>query len=144
EVPALLAAHSSRAELVAWQNPIQLAVMPIMIAAGILAINARKRYTAVALVSVTGLSMVVLFATSGAPDLAVTQVLVETVTLVTFALVLRRLPARMGEHNDSVWPVARAVLGVSVGVVMACVTMVATGARVHGKVSDAFPPLAYE
>jgi multicomponent Na+:H+ antiporter subunit A len=48
--------------------------------------------------------MVALFATSGAPDLALTQILVETVTLVAFALVLRRIPARMGEHNASVWP----------------------------------------
>jgi multicomponent Na+:H+ antiporter subunit A len=58
------------------------------------------------LVSVTGLGMVALFATSGAPDLALTQILIETVTLVAFALVLRRIPARMGEHNASVWPVA--------------------------------------
>ncbi len=125
EVPALLAAHSSRAELVAWQNPIQLAAMPIMIAAGILAINARKRYTAVALVSVTGLSMVVLFATSGAPDLAVTQVLVETVTLVTFALVLRRLPARMGDHNSSVSRLPRAILAGAVGATIAVIAVVA-------------------
>ena len=49
-----------------------------------------------------GLGMVLLFATSGAPDLALTQILVETVTLVAFALVLRRIPSRMGEHNAEV------------------------------------------
>jgi len=127
-----------------WQTPEQLLAAPVMIAAGIFAVRARKRYTGVVLVSVTGLGMIILFGTSGAPDLAVTQVLVETVTLVAFALVLRRLPSQMGDHNDSVWPVARAVLGVSVGVVMACVTMVATGARIHRPISDAFPELAYE
>ncbi len=127
-----------------WQTPEQLLAAPVMIAAGIFAVRARKRYTGVVLVSVTGLGMIILFGTSGAPDLAVTQVLVETVTLVAFALVLRRLPSQMGDHNDSVWPVARAVLGVSVGVVMACVTMVATGARIHRPISDAFPGLAYE
>jgi len=88
--------------------------------------------------------MVVLFATSGAPDLALTQVLVETVTLVTFTLVLRRIPARLGEHNASVWPVARAVLAVAVGATMAIVAMVATGARIEDPISDAFPDLAYE
>ncbi len=125
EVPALLATSTARSALVAWQNPIQLAVMPLMIVAGILAVNARKRYTAVALVSVTGLSMVVLFATSGAPDLAVTQVLVETVTLVTFALVLRRLPARMGDHNVSVDRLPRAILAGAVGVTIAVIAIVA-------------------
>ena len=97
-----------------------------MIAAGLVAVRAQKRYTGVVLVSVTGLGMVLLFATSGAPDLAVTQILVETVTLVAFALVLRRIPSRMGEHNASVWPVARAVLAAAVGVTMALVAIVAT------------------
>ena len=44
------------------------------------------------LVGVTGYGMAVLFLLHGAPDLALTQVLVETVTLVVFVLVLRKLP----------------------------------------------------
>ena len=127
-----------------WQTPMQLVVAPIMIIAGLVAVRAQKRYTGVVLVSVTGLGMVLLFATSGAPDLALTQILVETVTLVTFALVLRRIPARMGEHNASVAPVARAVLAGAVGLTMACVALVATGARVADPVSDRFADLAYE
>lgn len=144
EATALLSGVPWRENLDPWQTPMQLVVAPLMIAAGIFAVRATKRYTGVVLVSVTGLGMVLLFATSGAPDLALTQVLVETVTLVTFALVLRRLPARMGEHNASVWPVARAVLGVGVGVTMAIVAIVATSARVADPVSDRFPELAYE
>lgn len=141
---ALIAGGDWQAELDAWQSPVQLAVAPIMIVAGFIAVRARKRYTGVVLVSVTGLGMVVLFATSGAPDLALTQILVETVTLVAFALVLRRIPARMGEHNASVAPVARAILAAGVGLTMALVAVVATGARVSDPISDAFPELAYE
>lgn len=144
EGTALLAAPEWKVQLDAWQTPMQVVVAPIMILAGIVAVRARKRYTGVVLVSVTGLGMVVLFATSGAPDLALTQVLVETVTLVTFALVLRRIPARLGEHNASVWPVARAVLAVAVGATMAMVALVATDARVAEPISGAFPDLAYE
>ena len=44
------------------------------------------------LVGVTGYGIAVLFLLHGAPDLALTQVLVETVTLVVFVLVLRKLP----------------------------------------------------
>ncbi len=131
-------------QLDGWQTPMQLVAAPIMILAGLMAVRARKRYTGVVLVSVTGLGMVLLFATSGAPDLALTQILVETVTLVAFALVLRRIPARLGEHNASVWPVARALLAVGVGVTMAFIAMVATGARVADPISDRFPELAYE
>lgn len=144
EGTALLAGAEWRAQLDAWQSPVQLLVAPIMIVAGLVAIRARKRYTGVVLVSVTGLGMVVLFATSGAPDLALTQVLVETVTLVAFALVLRRIPARLGEHNGSVHPVARAVLAVAVGATMALVAIVATGARQADPISLDFARLAYE
>ncbi|WP_431803401.1 Na+/H+ antiporter subunit A [Microbacterium sp. bgisy203] len=144
EGTALLASPQWRMELDAWQTPWQLVVAPIMIIAGLIAVRARKRYTGVVLVSVTGLGMVILFATSGAPDLALTQVLIETVTLVAFALVLRRIPARLGEHNASVWPVARAVLAIAVGATMAMVAMVATGARIHEPISTAFPELAYD
>jgi multicomponent Na+:H+ antiporter subunit A len=143
EGTALLASPEWQAQLDAFQTPMQLVVAPIMIAAGLVAVRARKRYTGVVLVSVTGLGMVLLFATSGAPDLALTQILVETVTLVAFALVLRRIPSRMGEHNASVWPVARAVLGAAVGATMAAVALVATAARSTEPISDRFPDLAY-
>lgn len=140
----LFAAPEWRAQLDAWQSPTQVFVAPIMIVAGIIAVRARKRYTGVVLVSVTGLGMVVLFATSGAPDLALTQILIETVTLIAFALVLRRIPARMGDHNASVAPVARAVLAGAVGLTMAFVAVVATSARVEAPISLAFPELAYD
>jgi multicomponent Na+:H+ antiporter subunit A len=144
EGTALLAGTEWRAQLDAFQTPMQLVVAPIMIIAGLIAVRARKRYTGVVLVSVTGLGMVLLFATSGAPDLALTQILVETVTLVAFALVLRRIPSRMGDHNASVWPVARAVLAAAVGATMALVALVATAARTAKPISESFPALAYE
>ncbi|UYO97013.1 Na+/H+ antiporter subunit A [Microbacterium sp. M28] len=144
EITALLAADVDRLQLSAWHTPTQLVVAPIMAAAAIVAVRARKRYTGVVLVSVTGLGMVVLFATSGAPDLALTQILVETVTLVTFALVLRRLPSRMGEHNASVGRVPRAILAIAVGVTMALVAIVATQSRVADPISIIFPDLAYD
>ncbi|GAB3597657.1 Na+/H+ antiporter subunit A [Microbacterium tumbae] len=144
EITALLASDAQQLSLSPWHTPTQIVVAPIMAAAAVFAVRARKRYTGVVLVSVTGLGMVALFATSGAPDLALTQILVETVTMVTFALVLRRLPARMGEHNASVGRLPRAVLGVAVGATMALVAIIATQSRVADPISVLFPDLAYE
>ncbi|GAA3919176.1 Na+/H+ antiporter subunit A [Microbacterium invictum] len=144
EATALIAGGPWKTELEGWQTPMQIVVAPIMILAGLVAVRARKRYTGVVLVSVTGIGMVLLFATSGAPDLALTQILVETVTMVAFALVLRRIPARLGEHNASVAPVIRGVIAVAVGVTMAAVAIVATGARIAIPISESFPNLAYE
>ncbi|QLD11893.1 Na+/H+ antiporter subunit A [Microbacterium oleivorans] len=144
EGTALIAHAGWQADLAGWHAPMQIIVAPVMIIAGIIAVRARKRYTGVVLVSVTGLGMVALFASSGAPDLALTQILVETVTLIAFALVLRRIPSRMGDHNASVWPIGRALLGLGVGATMALIAIVATGARVAEPISAAFPDLAYE
>ncbi|MDT0157762.1 Na+/H+ antiporter subunit A [Microbacterium sp. ARD32] len=144
EATALVGAAPERLALSAWHTPVQLVVAPVMAIAGVIAVRAQKRYTGVVLVSVTGLGMVVLFATSGAPDLALTQILVETVTMVTFALVLRRLPSRMGEHNASVGRVPRAILAIGVGVTMALVAIVATQARIFEPISVDFPQLAYD
>ncbi len=144
EVTALAMGGPWPTHLDGWHTATQVAVAPVMVIAALIAVRARKRYTGVVLVSATGVGMVLLFATSGAPDLALTQILVETVTMVAFALVLRRIPARLGEHNASVAPVMRGVIAVAVGVTMAAVAIVATGARIAQPVSESFPHLAYE
>ena len=144
EVTALLASDIDQLNLSAWHTPTQIAVAPIMAIAAVVAVQARKRYTGVVLVSVTGLGMVALFATSGAPDLALTQILIETVTLVTFVLVLRRLPSRMGEHNASVSRIPRALLAIGTGLTMAFVVIVATQSRIAEPISASFAELAYE
>ena len=53
----------------------------------------RERFVSALLIGGVGFSCAVLFALFGAPDLALTQFLVETLTLVIFVLVLRTLPA---------------------------------------------------
>lgn len=144
EASVLLSSSQWQADLVLWQSPAQLLIAPIMIAAGIMAVFVRKRYTGVVLVSVTGLGMVVLFSISGAPDLALTQILVETVTLVVFALVLRRIPAHIGTHNDSVRPVLRGLLAAAVALIMVLIAIVATGVRQAIPVSVDWANFSYE
>src|SRR5699024_2557330 len=124
-------------------HPVQPAAAALMILAGFAAIRAQKRFTNVMLVSVTGLGMIVLFATSGAPDLAVTQVLIESVTLVSFSLVLRPIPSRLGSHNGSGSRTLRALIGASVGITMAIVAIIASNARIHRPVSHEWNELAY-
>ena len=52
----------------------------------------RRRFAAVLFLGVVGYGMAGLFVIQGAPDLALTQVAVETLSTVLFVLVLRRLP----------------------------------------------------
>jgi len=130
-------------ELLLWDYPAQLAIGVLMIVAAIAATRAGKRFQAVVLVGVTGFGMSALFALQGAPDLALTQILVEIVTLVAFVLVLRRLPARLGDKHGSAKRGIRAAIGAAFGTLMALVAVVSLGARESLPISLQWPDLAY-
>jgi multicomponent Na+:H+ antiporter subunit A len=131
-------------EIVFFDYPAQVFVAAAMAVAAVLAARATHRLAAVLLVGATGFGLVVLFAFHGAPDLALTQALVETLTLVVFMLVLRRLPARIAQHNKAVRHTRRVVIGVLVGVTMGLVGLIALGARQEGTLTDELGRLAYE
>ncbi len=131
------------AELRLWDHPAQLAIGIVMIIAAIAATQAQKRFAALVVVGVTGIGMSATFALQGAPDLAITQILVEVVTLIAFVLVLRRLPARLGDRHGSSHKLLRAIIGISVGVVMAVGALVVAGSRVDSPISLDWPEAAY-
>ena len=58
----------------------------------------RRRFAAALLLGGVGYAMAGLFVVQGAPDLALTQVAVETLSTVLFVLVLRRLPDRFEQR----------------------------------------------
>jgi len=141
---ALIADGLGHIEVHGWDAPAQLLVAGVMGLAAVLAARSRRRLKAVILAGVTGYGMAMLFILQGAPDLALTQVLVETVTLVVFVLVLRRLPTYFSDRplTGSRW--WRMALGVMVGLVMAGLTLAATGARTADPVSEGFAEPAVE
>jgi multicomponent Na+:H+ antiporter subunit A len=94
------------------------------------------------LVGVSGYGIAVLFVLHGAPDLALTQFLVETVTIVMFVLVLRRLPERFSARPLKFTRRLRATIAVAVGAVTAGMAYAAAGGRQAVPISTAFPELA--
>ncbi|MFY0409480.1 Na+/H+ antiporter subunit A [Solicola sp. PLA-1-18] len=141
---ALVMAHDGFGDVVAWQNPAQAVVAAIMAAAAIAAVRSRKRLKAVILVGVVGYGMAVMFVLHGAPDLGLTQVLVETVTLVIILLVLRRLPAYFSDRPLTIARWWRVTIGVLAGVAVGGYALAASGSRTLDPVSDAFAREAYD
>lgn len=127
-----------------FNTPLDFIVAAVLIVVAVAATRAKKRFTAVVVTGISGYAMVAYFAFVGAPDLALTQVLVETITIVVFVLVLRRLPARIGQSTGRFTPAWRAIIGGGVGVTMMLVVLIAAGARVSEPVSVDFGQLAYE
>lgn len=126
-----------------WDSAPQALIGVLMIVAAIAATRARRRLKAVLLVSVTGYGTAVLFMLHGAPDLALTQVLAETVTLVVFVLVLRRLPAYFSNRPLATSRWVRMILAVAVGGSVAAMALMVPSARTHAPVSVNFPEEAY-
>ena len=69
------------------------AAVALVVAAGVFAAATRSRLRAVIALGAAGYGIALVFALFGAPDLAMTQVLVETLTVILFVLVFRHLPA---------------------------------------------------
>ncbi|GAA1917801.1 Na+/H+ antiporter subunit A [Nocardioides hwasunensis] len=128
----------------AWDTPAQAVVGVVIAAAAVLTVRSRRRIRAVLLVGVTGYGTAVLFVLHGAPDLALTQALVETLTVVVFVLALRRLPQFFTDRPLSARRHLRAVLGAAVGAVTGGFLLVAGAARTAEPVSTALPKQALE
>jgi multicomponent Na+:H+ antiporter subunit A len=97
----------------------------------------------VLLVGVTGYGCGTIFAFHGAPDLALTQFLVETLTLVVFVLVLRVLPAETGGADIKRFRVPRAILALSVGATVTSLAAFAMAARSTRPIAELLPDAAY-
>ncbi|MCU1572922.1 MAG: Na+/H+ antiporter subunit [Micrococcaceae bacterium] len=124
-------------------SPVQLVAAAVIIVGAVAAARANKRFLAVLMVSVTGYGIALIFALQGAPDLALTQMLVETIILVAFVLAMRRLPARLRERTVGSHRAVRLLIGAAFGLTMVCVALAAMGARTARPVSLDFPNLAY-
>ncbi|MEE3922597.1 Na+/H+ antiporter subunit A [Micromonospora sp. BRA006-A] len=122
-----------------WDTPLQAVAGAVIVVAALVAARSRRRLTAMILVGVTGYGTALMFILHGAPDLALTQFLVETVTIVMFVLVLRRLPRRFSARPIRATRRFRVALGVAVGVVTAGMAYVAAGSRTATPISVGFP-----
>jgi multicomponent Na+:H+ antiporter subunit A len=135
---AMLLAADGPYDVVPWDNAGEVVVAAIVALAAVLTTRARRRLKAVVLVGVTGYGTAMLFLLHGAPDLALTQVLVETVTLVVFVLVLRRLPEYFTDRPLTRLRYWRMAVGAAVATAVSGVMVLSAGSRTEPPVSTAF------
>ncbi|MEU8348468.1 Na+/H+ antiporter subunit A [Streptomyces sp. NPDC048845] len=112
-----------------WDSALQGVTALAVVAGALLCLFVRQRMKAVVLVGLTGYGAGGLFVLQGAPDLALTQFAVETVSIVVFVLVLRRLPARFTETFSHRRRAVQGLLAVCTGVLAAGLTWFAAAAR---------------
>jgi multicomponent Na+:H+ antiporter subunit A len=113
-------------------------IIPVLIlCATVMALRSASRLAAVCALGVIGYAMAMLFVMFGAPDLAMTQLAIETLTVILFVFVIYRLP-RFTAFSGAGSRVRDAVLATCAGGVMTAVVWAATLAHAPSRVSQYF------
>jgi len=117
-------------------------LVAIIVVSSLVAVRASERLTAVAALGALGFSLALLFARYGAPDLAITQVLVDTLTVVLLVFAFYRLP-RYARLSSTRSRVLDAVLATAFGSMMAGFVLVTHVFRYPERISTFFAEQAY-
>ena len=87
-------------DLEADADPLVLAMAGVVGIGAVAAARSRTRIRSIAALGATGFGMTLIFLYFGAPDLAMTQALVETLTVILFIFAFRFLPVRREADNQ--------------------------------------------
>ena len=130
----LIQADTAPKDVEVLGEPAQLVLSLVILGIAAATVRVTAGLTAVMMVGGVGYAIAVLFILRGAPDLALTQILVETVTLIAALLVLTRLPdqALYAKHKGNGF---RAVIAVAAGALMTALALIIPGTRTATPVS---------
>ncbi len=127
-----------------WDTPVQVIPALIIVITCLFILFVRRRLFAVILVGIGGYGVAALFYLQGAPDIALTQFLVETVSLVVFVLVLRRFPSHFSAPALKGRRIWNMTIGLATGLMVATMTWFALAGRLQPSISEGYPAAAEE
>lgn len=119
-------------------NPVELyeiILALVMVAAALLVLFARNRLIAIVGVGVVGYLVAMFFVIFRAPDLALTQIVVETVTTVLFLLCFYFLPEMKVDKESSGFNATNMLVSLGVGLMVVVMALSATGNRLFEPIS---------
>lgn len=120
----------------------ELTAAVIVIVGAVTAARAESRIAAIAGLGASGYGIALLFLLFGAPDLALTQILIETLTLILFVLVFYHLPGFLNVTRAGV-RVRDAGIAAAAGAVMGLLVVAALGDPPQVPISGYFIESAY-
>jgi multicomponent Na+:H+ antiporter subunit A len=133
----------ARPAAAAVEQPAFLIVF-ITAAAVMLVLNAHSRLLAICALGVTGAGVAMLFLIYGAPDVALTQLLVETLTVIIATLVLLRLPRfdpRPSRKGVAGW--LNGLLAVSAGALVTALVLAVCSHPLDRSLTEFFEAASY-
>ncbi|MGG1634333.1 Na+/H+ antiporter subunit A [Paenibacillus sp. NRS-1760] len=121
------------------------AVIIIVLVLSVIAIPFTKsRMMAIILTGAAGYMVTLFFVILQAPDLALTQMIVETVSVTLFLLCFYHLPKLSKEIAALRFRLSNFVIALSVGIIMTLIALGASGNRAFDSISDFFLKESYE
>jgi multicomponent Na+:H+ antiporter subunit A len=117
---------------------IAVTVLTIVVSIGVAVVSVR--FTAAVFLGGVGYGAAVLFLMRGAPDLALTQVLVETLTIVIFLLAMRSMPRSFAPASSWAPKSVRIAVSVMVGILVPLFVLAVHGARTAPSVAEDYAP----
>ncbi len=112
-------------------------ILMILMMAIALAIFSRSRLAAVAALGAIGFTVSLLYVLFSAPDVGITQILVETLTVILLVLVLYRLPPYLSLSTTRV-RIRDGVIALLTGLTMTMLILVTAATRFHDSISHWF------
>jgi multicomponent Na+:H+ antiporter subunit A len=123
----------------------ELAVALIMVTAAFGTTVSEKKLTAIIILGVVGYGLSILFVLFRAPDLALTQLSIETITVVLFLLCFRHLPEMERDRKEKVSKkVTNIIIAAACGLMMTLVGLAAYSQRLFPSISDYFVKYSYK
>jgi multicomponent Na+:H+ antiporter subunit A len=115
----------------------------LIVLATLAAVVARTRLSAIASLGMVGYGVALIFVLYGAPDVAMTQFLVETLTVILFVLVFYHLPARTNFSSPAT-RLRDAGVALAVGTMMCGLVLLANQAEFFPKISSEYMLRSYK
>jgi multicomponent Na+:H+ antiporter subunit A len=128
-----------------WQGDLRFyeIFFPIIIlVATIAVVISRSRLAAVVALGVVGFGVAMLYIIFEAPDLAMTQFAIETLTVILFVLVLYRLP-RFASYSQQRSRIRDAIIAILAGTMMTLLVLVVTSRPLVSRLSTYFEENSY-
>jgi len=120
----------------------EVAIVLILIGALVLVVTTASRLTAVVGMSVIGYAICLIFVIYSAPDLAMTQFTIDTLTTVLFVLVLYKLPPFMN-LTGKVVIIRDAIISLGFGIILSLIALKVWSEPIDREISDYYGENAY-
>ena len=121
---------------------VELIIALLMLAAAYVTVWVPSRLGAIVAMGVIGYGLALIFIDFGAPDLAMTQFLIETMTVILFVWVIYRLPKLTGEATRA-QKMRNAAVAIACGMLMSILVLVALSVQEGSRLAGFFAENSY-